>query len=234
MKVAGQPLEQFMTENIAKHKDHAQLKRLPLAKNLDTLTKARASLQEYTKTIGDWEFPMDFGVERAKFMKFVEAYKEASRDCMRHEVRIRKVNRKARVEHTAAARAWRAERDKIRTFTENRKLPAGISWVFANAMHSRACDPATVGIQQTYISPKAPDVISVEALGSGFLVEYDAQLSQDKRSPPENDGDAARGEQGCSHYAHGRVQEVHDWPPAPQVRCRLPGLAHSNRVGAEA
>jgi len=145
-KVKGEELRVWFKKQIDHFADHEKLSRLPLQSDHDKLAREQDELAEYIKNIGSWQFPINFASERKVFFSKVAAFETSASNVLRHKGALEKSFNSEKQAKASLVSFWRSNRDRVRTYLENKGLSPAIAKLVADMVYKIISPPEKVGI----------------------------------------------------------------------------------------
>jgi len=159
---------------IIKHKIPAALQKIKTATD---------NLENYAKSVSDWEFPPNWPDERSDYTKKLLQFQDACSDALRHKQAVTNTMRDADQAGIKAKQFWRTQRTKIRKHMQeaHRKIPKPVAKTFADLMYSTASPPEPLGINLGYQSPVCEITSSTDSsvFKKPWMIKYNADGDQD-------------------------------------------------------
>jgi hypothetical protein len=154
LQVGKKPAEKWLEEQLEALGEMPRIKSLGLPGIRNKLIAAEGSLKDYCSTLDTLEFPVDFAVERQRFLNLVAKFEEAWQLCQRVKNSLLQTAQDCAQTDMKLKQDWRNIRDKYRKyFVEKGTVPAAIAKNIADALFSKARLPASVGLKQEYQRP---------------------------------------------------------------------------------
>jgi hypothetical protein len=153
-EVNGEPLLTWLASKVTLAESNERLKKLNLGSVLKKLVAADAALTKVQADADDWTAPLNVESARANLTAQLGRYSEAVVDVKRHQNALLQETSKSAESMKAAARTWRANRDKIRGYFEKVSCPPVIAKRAADCLMSRIEHPMKLDIQLGNVQSK--------------------------------------------------------------------------------
>jgi hypothetical protein len=146
-EVNGEPLVTWLCSKVGFAENNERLKKLNMGAVHKKLVSAEAALAKVQVDADDWQAPLNVDAARANIAAQLARYNEAVVDVKRHQNALLQETSKSAESVKAAARIWRANRDKIRVYFEKVSCPSVIAKRAADCLMCRIEDPSKHDIQ---------------------------------------------------------------------------------------
>ena len=184
VKVGGKDAEAWLAKSIEEAGTLKKIQGLKLPALKAGLTDARVALDNYCKTLDDYEFPLNFTAEKEKFLRLVATYEIAWKAVLRVKASVLET---CAAQSGAAQKAkvdWRGCREKYRNYFLGRGVPAAMAKVMADVLFSIAVPPKDVGITLEYPGKDCAVTESseLEVFSEAFRILYDSAQDHTKKA----------------------------------------------------
>jgi hypothetical protein len=153
-EVNGEPLVTWLCSKVGFAENNERLKKLNMGAVHKKLVSAEAALTKVQADADDWQAPLNVDAVRANIAAQLARYNEAVVDVKRHQNALLQETSKSAESVKAAARIWRANRDKIRVYFEKVSCPSVIAKRAADCLMSRIEHPKKHDIQLGNVEDK--------------------------------------------------------------------------------